>query len=75
MVDNQLDTLKVDDVILTKTKHQAPKLENKSNNEKVSDEELDDILFHSTSAPQLTLSQMEEITVTPIKAKKAKLNG
>ena len=67
VVDLKLDSLKLGDLELHKTKHEQPKLDIKSNNDTVSNQELDEILFHSTSAPSLTLEDLEAMSITPIK--------
>ncbi len=75
VVDHKLDRLKLGDLEITKTKHESVKLDDKSNNNSVSNEELDDILFHSTSAPTLSLEQLAALTVTPIKKPKSKASN
>lgn len=72
VVDLKLDRLKLGELEIIKTKHESPKLEDKSNNNIASSEELDDLLFHSTSAPALSLEQLAALTITPIKQPKTK---
>jgi len=75
VVDHKLDRLKCGELEITKTKHEAPKLDVQSNNNPTSIAELDDILFHSTSAPPLSLEQLEALTITPIKKSKTKVKN
>ena len=73
VVDQKLDRLKCGELEIIKTKHESVRLEEKPNNNSTSVEELDDILFHSTSAPPLSLEQLAALTVTPIKKPKTKV--
>ncbi len=65
----KLDSLKLGELTIIKTKHEAPKLENKQNNNPVSSEDLDELLFHSTSAPAMNLEDLASITTTKLKVK------
>lgn len=75
VVEHKLDSLKLGELEIRKSKHEAAKLEVQSNNNPTSIEELDDILFHSTSAPPLSLEQLEALTITPIKKPKTKVKN
>ena len=72
LMDNKLDFLKVGDLEIHKSRFDQPKQESKPNNSTLSEEDdIDSILFHSTSAPALSIEELEAITTTPLK-KKAK---
>ncbi len=75
LTSHKLDRLEFNGLVLVKSKHETPKLEEKPNNNLASHEELDDILFHSTSAPPLSLEQLASLTVTPIKKPKTKVTN
>ncbi len=75
-VDLKLDRLKLGDFEIIKTKHESPKLEAKDITNIASSQDLDDVLFHSTSAPAMTLEQLAALSVTPLKRhKKVTTNG
>ena len=66
---NQIEQFKVDDIHIVKNRYPVPKPEPKSNNDATFNDEVDDLIFHSTSAPALTLEQLASLTTTPLKAK------
>lgn len=76
MITNKIDQLKLGDLLLTKTKHDAPKAEANSsafNGDGIfSDEEL--LYFSSTGPSSLTPEQVAALAVNPapIKSKRAK---
>lgn len=73
VVDNKLDNFKLDNIEISKSKHDLtpPAKLDKTNKQPLSKEYDDEeILFYSTSAPALTLEQIEELSVTNFKKHK-----
>ncbi len=69
---HKLDRLELGELVLVKTKHEAARAESLPNNITASNQDIEDILFHSTSAPELTLEQLSSLTVTPLKRPRTK---
>ncbi len=66
MVDNKLDSVSFGGITLTKSKHEVPRIERDQTNKPALQEDLDELLFHSTSAPSLSFEELAGITVTKI---------
>lgn len=71
VVDHKLDRLKLGDLEILKTKHEVAKSDRPAvpNLASMSGEEL---LFYSTTAPALTVEEVEQLAVNPPPRKKAK---
>lgn len=69
VVDHKLDSLKLGELEIVKSKHEGIKNEPRSsaNLASMSEEEL---LFYSTSAPALTIEEVEALAVNPPPRKK-----
>lgn len=61
MSEHKVDRLKLGDLELTKTKHEAGKNEATSLNKSASVMDDEELLFWSSSAPPLTAQQLEEL--------------
>jgi hypothetical protein len=68
LVSNKLDCLEVGDIKICKTRWESKPIEKKEPTQKQLEADMDEILFYSTSAPPMSLEDLETITVTPLKA-------
>ena len=71
VVEHKLDLLQLGSLTIEKKKHESAKFESQATQTALN-EDLEDMLFHSTSAPSLSLEQMASMTVTPLKKAKGK---
>lgn len=67
---HKLDRLVVDGVEIYKSKYDAPEQKAVARSVLVEEQDFDELLFHSTSAPMATIEDLEQFTVTNLKAKK-----
>jgi hypothetical protein len=66
LVDNKLDSIRFRDIEVHKTKHDPPVTAKPAKTPEQVEKDLDELLFFSTSAPQLSLDELSALTVTPI---------